>query len=343
MKGIRYSPIASEGLENIFYCWTRVVSSVKGFEEEFRVCRPSDFWLYSDREKRYTEFVSKYVKPSGHITVSLRSKELFSWGVFEVFAKLPRFEKGPMFWFGFELDDLFGGGVVHFMWHSGEGVLKAFAGGFSSRVEMDLTKYLPVDASDRKHLYRIVYRRGLAMWFIDNRLRAMAIIGVGDVRDSGILYNGDPYVIGFTRDAPSSALPVLLDIDGGDVEKSFEWQDLHPWDLRVSNGDSETPIVIDLYKHGEDKKLVDALIDKEVVSAPIPGTLRHKEITFVADNECRLAIEAFVNGNWFGVVEADIDPKKIHNIIIENMGILYRLVIKPRKVLRVIEAKAFLQ
>lgn len=329
-KGIRYAVIASEGIDNVFYCWCRVKSSVEGFEEEFKVCNPGEFWKYVDKERRYTEFtLSKYIKPAKYITVSLRSKELFRWGIFELATKLPRYEKGPMFWFGFELDDLFGGGMVHFMWHCDRGSLAAFAGGFSSRVEMDLTKYLPSDVSTNYHLYRIVYREGLALWYIDDRLRAIAILSCGTARDSSILYSGKPYTIGFTRDIPSVALPILLDIDGGDVDKPFEWPDLHPWHLRVSEGDPKTQLYLDLHAEDSDEKLSSTTIDKEIISAPFPGTSDYKEVVFASKSDGTLIIESFIDGQWLTYKEYKIESYRLYNIVIDNKNLLYRIVFRP--------------
>lgn len=343
-RGIRYATIATEGLDNVFYCWARIVSTEKGFEEEFKVCRASDFWLYNDKEKRYTEFtLSKYVKPNGYITVSLRSKEMFRWGSFELRAKLPKYKKGPMFWFGFELDDLFGGGVVHFMWHSDKEVLKAFAGGFNSRVEIDLTKYIPSDIDKSYHLYKIVRREGLALWYIDNRLRAMAVLGAGDTRDSAVIYDGKPYAIGFTRDTPSEMLPILLDIDGGDVETEFIWPALHPWDLRVSEGVPNTPLYIDLFIENSDTKLKDSKIENEVVSAPFPGILNQKEILFVTEGRGEIVVEGYANGEWLEYLSVSVEGKRLYIIPIQGRSFMYRVVFRPRIPSRIIEAQAILQ
>ncbi|MEM4464243.1 MAG: hypothetical protein QXJ95_01610 [Ignisphaera sp.] len=342
-RGIRFSPIVVDGLDTVFYCWCRIKSSMVDFEESFRVCKPQDFWLFTNEEKRYTEFVSRYVKPAKYITVSLRSRELFRWGVFEVRAKLPRVSGGPMFWFGFELDDLFGGGVIHFMWHCDRGVLKAFAGNFISRVEMDLTRYLPNDISSNYHFYKIVHREGLALWYIDEKLRAMAILGTGSTRESTILYNGNPYTIGFTKDVPSSMLPILLDIDGGDIEKSFEWPDIHPWDLRVSEGNPRTTLYLDLFVDHSDTTLRNHHVEKEIVSAPFPGTLEQKEILFAAEDGGLLIIENFANNQWFEYETVRIEGKKLYSIPIRDKGIMNRIVFKSSVPTKIIESQAILQ
>jgi hypothetical protein len=80
--GIRYSPVLAEDLSKLFYCWVRVPSQRPGFAEEFKPCRPEDFWRIGNEEKSYTDFVASYTKPKGYITVSLRSREAFRFGVF---------------------------------------------------------------------------------------------------------------------------------------------------------------------------------------------------------------------------------------------------------------------
>jgi len=342
-KGIRYSSIIVDGLDNVFYCWSRVKSFVKGVEEEFRICRAQEFWIFTNKERKYTDFISRYFKPANYITVSLRSKELFRFGVFELRAKLPRIVEGPMLWFGFELDDLFGGGVIHFMWHTDKGVLMAFAGGFSHRVEMDLTKHIPSDVSVNYHLYKIIYREGLALWYIDEKLRAIAILGTGNIRDSMLLYNNDPYIIGFTRDAPSASLPILLDIDGGNVEKPFEWLDIHPWNLRVSEGDPKTTIYLDLYLENSNTILKGYSVENEIISAPFPATLNYKEILFATKDSGILIIEGFTNGQWFEYKEIAIEGNKLYSIHIQNKTLMSRLRFRPKSSTKIIEAQTILQ
>ena len=164
------------------------------------MCRPEDFWRFTGGERSYTDFIASFVKPRDVVTVSLRSRQ-FSFGVFELRAELPRFPNGPMLWFGFEAEDLFGGGVQHFMWRSSEGKLYAFAGGTAARAEMELSPVIGTDLSSGYHHFKIVYRRGLALWYVDGRLRALAILGAGD---AGVLHSPKPYVVGFARDPPPS-------------------------------------------------------------------------------------------------------------------------------------------
>jgi hypothetical protein len=343
-SGIRYSRVLAGGLSELFYCWIRVPSGKPGFQEEFKVCRPEDFWRVGGEEKSYTEFVSVYVKPRGVIAVSLRSKEAYNAGVFELRAKLPRYPRGPMLWFGFEGEDLFGGGVVHFMWSTSEGRLKAFAGSFMSRVEMDLTDVVGALDSASYHYFKICRRRDLALWYVDDRLRAMAILGSGDVRDSTVLYNSKPYVIGYTRDIPALRLPILLDIDAGDIEQEYEW-DIHPWSLRVFDGDPNSLLSLDLYVESSDNKIRGLRLERgvQVASAPFPGTLDHTQLVLLTSGKCRVSVESYVGGEWNLHSEVVLEPRRPRNIVLVEKSLLYRVLIEPLEEATVKEATVFLR
>ena len=342
---IRYAPILVEGLSKLFYCWVRVPSQRPGFAEEFKPCKPEDFWRISNEERSYTDFVASYTKPKGYITVSLRSREAFRFGVFELRTKLPRYLNGPMLWFGFEAEDLFMGGVIHFMWHTDQGKLYAFAGSIASRVEIDLTPIAGVqDYSSDYHLFKIVYREGLALWYVDGSLRAIAILGSGDARDSGVLYNAKPYAVGFVRDLPAAQLPLLLDIDGGDVGWDYEWV-IHPWGLRVFEGDPKALIALDLYIENSDTKLrgFSLASGERVCTAPFPGTLDYKEVVFSSTGAGELIIEAYAGGKWFEHTRVRVDGEKLYSIVVGGRNTMYRAVFEAREKGVVYEARVFLK
>ncbi len=332
-EGLRYSIILNEGLSSVFYCWLRVPSTERGIAEEFVPCKPEDYWKISGKEKSYTDFISTYVKPKNVITVSLRSKEAFKFGVFELRTKLPIYANGPMLWFGFEADDLFAGGVVHFMWHTAQRKLYAFAGDIISRVEMDLTPIVGVsDFSTNYHVFKIVYREGLALWYVDGSLRAMAILASGDTRNSAILYYARPYAIGIVRDLPSAKLPILIDIDAGDISKDYEW-DIHPWGLRVFEGDPKTSILLDLYIENTDMKWEGRILRQgsKIVSAPFPGTLDTVIIMFLSLGKGRLYIETYINGKWYTYKQIDVEGGVPYSYTIPDKNLLYRVVFEAQE------------
>lgn len=329
MGVLRYSRVLERGLEDMFYCWARVRVGTGGLEERFVSCRASDFWRVSGDEKRYTDFVSAYIKPAGYVTVSMRSRETLRNGVFELRTRLPRWDRGPLLWFGFESEDLFGGGCLHFMWDSGAGVLKAFAGGFLSRAEMDLTRFLPTDVSGEYTYYRILSGERVALWYINERLRAVAVMAEGDRRDSRILYDSSPYIVSLVRDRPASRLAVLLDIDGGDLSREYVWEGLHPWSLRVSEAPETPTLYIDLYLTDSDTRLEGLSVSRSVVSAPFPGVLDTKRVYFRASSSGVLRIEGLSGGEWVEYDKTAVESGRRYEVSIEEYSPLYRVVFEP--------------
>ncbi len=254
---------------------------------------------------------------------------MYRYGVFELRTKLPRWDNGPVLWFGFESDDLFGGGCIHFGWFTSSGVLKAFAGGFVSRVEMDLTRYVPSNYSENYNFFRVVHRRNMALYYINDRLRAVAILAEGDARDSRILYNKDPYIISLTRDKPSAEIGVLLDIDAGDIDKSYEWRDLHPWGLRVSEADPDTPVIIDLYRENSSDPVKEIEVVDMFTSSPFPGLADLIKINLIARGSGRLVIQEYTGSRWIEYDSESFSGEKIIKKIIEEPGIMYKVVIEP--------------
>ncbi|MEM1610815.1 MAG: hypothetical protein QXQ57_04115 [Sulfolobales archaeon] len=341
---LRYSEILGRGLDDIFYCWARVKSDLRGIEERFVVCRASDLWRFSGDQSVYTRFISSYIKPAGYITVSLRSREVFRNGLFELRTPLPRWDGGPMLWFGFESEDLFGGGCIHFMWDSGKGVLKAFAGGFVSRAEMDLTRFLPNNPSEAYNIYRISFNKDLALWYINERLRAIAVFGEGDNRDSRIIYDDAPYIISFVRDRPSPELGVLLDIDGGDISKTYIWEGIHPWSLRVSSGTDNMNIYLDLYIERSDRRLAGIETGDKIVSAPFPGISGFKKISFRSSGEGVLYIEEWDESVWGLYDKIRVEGGEKTNIYIDSWrrALLYRIIYEPHTRSSIEEARVIL-
>jgi len=229
---IRPSLFLSGKLEDIFYCWVR--KPLGGGSEEFAHDDPSKYWNYGFKEQSYTDFSrSAYVKPKDLITVSLRSRDLFEYGQFELRAKLPRAptQSGPILWFGFELDDLFAGGVAHFAYWTGTDEFKGFCGASAKHLELDLTNFLPADHAEAKHWYKVQVTERAVLWYIDGDIRGIGMLSAG--AKSSVLYGGPPFALGVCGDLPSRKLPVLLDVDGGGA---YSWDGLNPWDLRVSSG-----------------------------------------------------------------------------------------------------------
>lgn len=308
--GLRPSTAIHEGIDKLFYCWIRKVGS-GDIAEEFIPDKPSKYWQFTWKEKSYSNFIdSKYVKPEGIQTVSLRSKQLFSYGVFSLRAKLPKESNAPVYWFGFECDDLFQGGVIHFNWSPNTGSLYAYAGSSKGKVVMNLTEFVPADVDTAYHIYKIVVKPNMALWYIDGILRAIAVLFAGDTAYSGVIYDGSRYKLGVTQDIPARDLAVLLDIDGA-PDVYHEWKDLHPWGLRVSNGSKDYPLYTPLFNDPDGSIWRSFSVSGAVTSMPLPG-VGHKTILFSSNTNGQLVIELMTSvGRWYEFDTVTVTANKL--------------------------------
>ncbi|MEM1560099.1 MAG: hypothetical protein QXK24_01190 [Ignisphaera sp.] len=342
-RGLRLSRFITEGIDALFYCWIRRIVNIGGIVERFEGCRASGYWRYTFNQTSYTVFTESYYhKPKGIQTVSLRSKDTFRYGVFEIHTKLPIVKDGPFLWFGFELEDLFGGGVIHFQYITSSGQLVAFAGSSGALLQMDLTPFLPPNYAVEKHWYKIVVTEKYILYYINNRLRGIAILVAGDAQAASTVYNFAPYKIGVVKDIPSLALPILLDIDGA-PHIDFKWPDFNPWDLRVSEGRPNPPIFIDLYQLYTDKKLSGTTISQRTISAPVPA-LGRKTLVFNAQGEGKLTIEVSNDGfEWISLEQFYIKDKTLVTWPNNSDYLLMRVVIEPLSSISVTEASVIIQ
>jgi len=322
--------ISGEGVDNIYYCWARVIVGSSGVAERFVPCKPSDFWRFSFNESTYPEFLNSYfIKPKGYQTVSLRSKQVFRYGIYEIRTKLPIIKDGPFFWFGFEHEDLFAGGVIHFQYITSSGSLKAFVGSIGSQLVMDLTEFLPPGFAKEKHWYKIQVLNDYVLYYIDERLRAIAILTSGDIRGSKVLYNYPPFKIGIVRDMPSLTLSTLFDIDGA-PDKDVVWPDINPWDIRVAEGRPDVTLYLQFYIFASDSMLAGRKVSSKVVTAPVPG-LGDKTITFRINGSGKLVIEASMDGLTWVPIKSYILAENNNTVLthITESYLLIRLVYEP--------------
>ena len=340
--GIRLSTFLEHGIDQIFYCWVRRAKT-EGLAESFELHKPSEFVKISWTETEYTFFKeSKYVKPKGLYTVSLRSKELFSYGIFQIITKLPNWKDGPSLWFGFEADDLFGGGVIHFQYYNGK--LRAHVGAWPRPIAMDLTSFaLPTDYSSTRHTYSIYIHDGIALWYVDNKLRACALLAHQDIGEGKIIVDGPPYSLAITSMLPSTNLAVLLDIDGGDINKEWVWEDFHPWQIRVLPGQPKTILALDLYKHCSEEQVKKLKLEKEIITHPIPTLPFDKVNLYIKSTEkTNITIEYLTrNLEWQEYDKVDsIDHLRYS--ITDNLTAI-RLRIIPTKACKITTAEALLK
>ncbi|RLE67941.1 MAG: hypothetical protein DRJ43_06475 [Thermoprotei archaeon] len=336
MRPVRFGLALEEGVRSLFYCWVR--EAVEG-GERFRAEDPCKYWRFSWEEDKYTFFrESRLVKPRGIVTVSLRSRGVYRYGFFQLHARLPEWEDGPMLWFGFEAEDLFGGGVAHFMFHSGE--LYAYTGAWGGLLRMKLPGF-PEDYGSRRHTYTVKVYRSLALWFIDSSLRGAAVLA--DSGEPRLVHEGPPYSIGISPMKPASTLGVLLDIDGGDVSREWVWSDLHPWQVRVLEGDPSPSLLLELYEYGSGRRLRGVESEKPVVSHPLPSLEVEVDVLFKASGRGVLRVQSFtLSGEWEDVEVLRVPANEPILYRVGGRTPLVRVVYEPGERCRVEEAEAYL-
>ena len=304
MTGIRFGRALEKGVSELFYCWVREPTAAGG--ERFRLEDPAKFWRISWEERAYTEFAeARYARPPGLTTLSLRSREVFQHGVFQLHARLPDWgEQGPMLWFGFEVEDLFGGGVAHFMLQGR--TLRAFAGAWPHPTSLRVPG-LPSDFSTSRHTYTVRVHENLCLWFIDGRLRAA--MALTDSERLLALHEGEPYSLGVTMMRPGS-MGVLLDIDGGPVDREWVWSDLHPWQIRVLEGSPRPNLSLKLYRFGSEEPF-EGRVEGPLVSHPVPAAGSELAFTITATVDGLLRIEVCtIDGRWIELCQAELSATR---------------------------------
>ena len=328
-KGIRLARFMHECIDEIFYCWIRRRGG-EGFAEEFIPDRASRYWLFDYREERYTFFTrAEYVKPKEVVTVSLRSKDIFPYGIFDLNVKLPSWPKGPTLWFGFEIEDLFGGGVIHFKFTPGTpGSLAACAGAFPKPICVELPGF-PSDYSEKRHAYSLHVYRSVALWLIDGKIRGIIIYPESNA-GGNVVTSKPPYTIALAPVKPSTNLSILLDIDGC-PEGEYVWSDLHPWNLRVLPGDPEPKFALRLCREGSDETLAGSTVKGEVTSHPVPiYDLKGKTIFFKADAPGKLRTEIYtLSGIWEEYDTVDVARDELLKERIDYEALLARFTYEP--------------
>lgn len=337
MGKIRFGEIMEKGLEGYFYCWVR---EPKDDGEVFRREDPSKYWIIDWEESKYTVFKKATLhRPPGLTTLSIRSKDVFKYGVFQLTARLPAWKDGPMLWFGFEVEDLFGGGVVHFLYKNGS--LSAYAGAWSDEGPLVMT--IPVNGlnlSLKRHTFTIRVHEHLALWFVDSKLKAVAVLADGE--KSQVIHEGAPYSLGITALRPSPSMAILLDIDGGPLDKEWSWNDIHPWQLRVLDGSPNPSLIIRLREYGKNTFLDGNIYAEKVVAHPLPALGVNTTFLFKASGKGVLSIQAYTCGNgWTTMDTIHVADNLVKYTVKENPPFI-RLAYEPKGVSKIEIAEAYI-
>lgn len=216
-----------------------------------------------------------------------------------------------MLWFGFEVEDLFGGGVVNFKYQNGK--LFGYAGGWGGESPLSLALPVEENLSTGRRVYSIrVYKR-LALWFVDSSLVGVAILS--NTGSNIVLHEGYPFSIGITSVEPGYEMGVLIDIDGEPTNKEWIWADLHPWNLRVTNGCQDPSLYISLYNGETGEPLAGKRVSNEFVTLPVPVGGHKTSLYLTLDGEAEVTVEYYeISGTGFLYTRRLCCPDRHSNI-----------------------------
>ncbi len=311
---LRFSPLLNGyRLSDIFYCWRRVKTSDG---ERFEGCDANEYFEFSWDEYEYLKFKKGvYRKPKNIVTISLRSRETFSYGLFQFIAKLPKWiftEDSPILWFGFEVDDLFAGGVCHFSII--KGILRANTGRIGLLTEIPLEFIDLNQCIEKPCIFSIKFFETGATWYVNENLVAVAIF----TDEAKIISLSKPYSIAYAPQ-PSINMPILLDIDGGNTEKEWLWEGIHPWGIRVADGSRHSAININL-SYSKDEKT--STIDIHPIPIPRktyiliePSENTTLELYYFVENQYKLLEELELKGGKLNVIPITIERSVIKPIL----------------------------
>ncbi|QXJ27612.1 hypothetical protein J5U23_00479 [Saccharolobus shibatae B12] len=230
-----------------------------------------------------------------------------------------------MLWFGFEADDLFAGGVCHFSVI--KGILKANVGRFGKMVEIpldfvDLNKCV----EEKPCAFSIKLYESGAVWYVDDMPVAFAVF----TDEVDIISSSKPYAIAYSPQ-PSINLPVLLDIDGGNVDKEWIWDGVHPWGLRVESGSKNGVIDINLSYTWDEKSS-----SMEVHPIPVP---KKTYLLIEPEEDATLELYYLTKDRSSLIDEVKLRGNKLNVVPISVKGTIIRLIIRDCKDVNIAKAK----
>jgi len=304
-----------------------------------RTARASDYW----RQVNYiSEFEGTLTLPRDKRGISIYSRRAFVYPQLSVRTMLPRLsligdEFGMRYYFGFENGGNIGNGIAAFYIYTTPitiNELRVIIGTLplpSCYLNIDVAK--PSDFYYNYHLYRIVVSRNLVLFFIDSRLRAVAVqlLQGGYVK---VKENVLPYSIALIPPLPSS-LTTMIQLYAGDrtsVATSDTVAPLSPYWFRVSDGKEVVPLALPLYPDNTDSAMAGRSISSgNIASHPVPlfGYSR-KTIRFMANQGGSLEIQVYtLSGNWRTYESVSISANTLLSYSIDDEVILARIVFTP--------------
>jgi len=269
--------------------------------------KASNYWKQVDYAP---PFEGSFTLPKNLKIVSIYTRRAFLYPQLYAYVKLPSLsrignETEMYYYLGLEQGSRAFNGIASFYLYSATVVsnrLYAVAGPLNGFVTLNIDVAKPTDFNTAYHSYRVALTRNLALYFIDSRLRAVAVqcLQGGSVK---VKENVLPYSIALITPIASSLTAFAeLSAGGRSTEAPSDLvTPLSPYNFRVSDGKEIIPLSLPLYLDNSDTALAGYSISSgSVTSHPIPifGYDR-KTLLFQADQAGTLQLQIYtLAGNW---------------------------------------------
>jgi hypothetical protein len=268
--------------------------------------KASDYWKQVDYKY---PFEGTFTLPSNKKAISIYSRRAFIYPQLFVNAKLPLLsfigdETSLNYFLGLEHGSNVFNGIASFLLQKTSTVdnqLYVVVGSLNGTSNFSIDVAKPSDFNVAYHKYRVVLTKNLVLFFIDSRIRAIAVQSLQG-STIAVKTNVLPYSIVLIPPIPSS-LTSLLEINTNrtSIAQSDLSIPLSPYNYRVSDGKDIIPLSLPLYLENLDTVLAGYSIGSgSVTSHPIPVFgYPNKTLFFQANQSGTLTLEVYtLAGNW---------------------------------------------
>lgn len=301
------------------------------------LARASDFWRQVEFKP---PFEGTLTLPKDKSGVSIYSRRAFLYPQLMAYVKLPTLslvgnETDILYHLGLEHGSMIFNGIAGFYLRTATDYsnrLFVIVGSLQGWRSLNIDAVKPADFSTAYHMYRVIVTRNLVLFFIDYRLRAVAVQclqgGNMVVRE-----NVPPYSIILVPQLPSSLTAFTeLFTNRTQVAPSDITVPLSPYGFRVSDGKEIAPLALPLYLDNSDTTLAGySITSGSVTSHPIPVFgYNRKTLYFTASQSGTLEVHVYtLTGNWRTYDSISIPANTLLSYTIDDEAVLARVVFTP--------------